>query len=448
MKLRTKIQVYSSFVLILLIILVNTAIFFLFYKTSVDAEMDRVKSQTKVIMEALAANMDTNVNPTDLLKAYIPSNGMIRIINKQGDPVHAITKKAAFHRLRSQYVLAETHKIVESDNDERFAVISVPLIWEGGEVVTLQVAEQLTTLQKTMSTLFYVLLFSSLIMIIPTVIGGAFLSNFLLKPIKQLTTAMTENPKQGEWKKIKLPGRSKDELFQMGSTYNHMIDRLKESFTKQEQFVSDASHELKTPISVIKSYTQLLERWGKEKPDVFDEATHAIRSETDRMERMIQQLLSLAKNQRMESLQFENVNLIDLVQDVARAFTVTYKRKISLYSDLQRLEVSCDREKINQVLYILLDNACKYSQGEIHVYINISESVQIAVQDFGEGLSQKDMERIFDRFYRVDKARSRETGGTGLGLSIAQFIARTHGGELTVESIEGEGSTFTLSIPL
>ncbi|MRG87333.1 HAMP domain-containing sensor histidine kinase [Salinibacillus xinjiangensis] len=448
MKLRTKIQMYSTLVVFIVILLINTAIFYLFYKISIDAEIERVKSETNTIMEALADNMDTTISPNDLMKAYIPSNGMIQIINQEDQVIHSIRKDAEFFDLPSDYVSAETSQVIEGEDGVRSVMVSVPIIWEDGEVVTLQVTEKLSSLDETMSTLFYVLLFASLIMVIPTIIGSHFLSNFLLKPIQQLTKTMTDNPKKGEWRTINISGRSKDELYQMGSTYNRMIERLKESFHKQEQFVSDASHELKTPLSVIKSYTQLLERWGKSRPEVFDEATHAINTETERMSYMIQQMLDLAKNEQKENLQFEHVNLIPMLQDCIRAFTVTYKRKIKFSSDFDQLELSCDREKMNQLFYILIDNACKYSQEDVNVTVDhVDGLVKVDIQDFGEGIAEQDVERIFDRFYRVDKARSRETGGTGLGLPIAQFIARSHGGEISVVSEEGNGTVFTVSIP-
>ncbi|WP_102029236.1 sensor histidine kinase [Salirhabdus sp. Marseille-P4669] len=449
MKLRTKIQIYASFTVLIVILLINTAIFYLFMKISLDAEVERARAETNVIMEALASNENANVTSNTLLKAYIPSNGMIRIINKEEMALEAITKKADYYSLPLTYVTTEKREIIEGQDGVPFVMISIPFIWENGEVVTLQVSEKLTAHQEAMSTLFLVLLFASLIMIIPAALGGMVLGNFLVKPIKELTTAMTENQRKGKWKKIRLKGKSKDEIYQMGSTYNSMIDRLEESFKKQEQFVSDASHEFKTPISVIKSYTQLLERWGKDKPEVFEEATAAIRQEAERMESMTRQMLALAKNQREEDLRFETINLVHLVQDVIRTFTVTYKREITLRNDLMHTTLSCDKEKINQVLYILLDNACKYSDQEIRVSLSQSHTVaKISVQDFGDGMSDSEVNRIFDRFYRVDKARSRETGGTGLGLSIAQFIVHAHGGEITVQSKEGEGSIFTVNLPL
>ncbi|QHS24023.1 HAMP domain-containing histidine kinase [Virgibacillus sp. MSP4-1] len=448
MKLKTKIQVYATLVLLITILCINTAIFLLFNKITVDAEVDRVKAEADTLMESLATNMNTGVNLDELLKAYVPNQGIVRIINDEEQTIHTVTKKSKYYNLSADYIQKETHAIVEGQDGMQYAVISTPMIWENGEVVTLQVAEELINLEDTMSTLFYVLLFASLIMVVPALIGARVLSNSLLRPIQRLTNIMTENAKQGQMKKIRLSGRSKDELHQMSSSYNQMIDRLRESFTRQEQFVSDASHELKTPISVIKSYTQLLNRWGRKKPEVFEEATEAIQTETDRMDVMIRQMLTLARNQKGDHLKLESVNLTALLQDCVRAFSVTYDRNIQLFSTENKLEGWVDREKINQVFYILIDNACKYSQDEVHVYIDSSEGyIQVKVQDFGEGIPEADVERIFDRFYRVDKARSRDNGGTGLGLSIAKYIVESHNGMITVDTELGNGTAFTVKLP-
>ena len=448
MKLRTKIQIFASVALFIVILLINVAIFFLFQKISLEAEVERVREEANVIMEALASSMESEVNPNALLKAYIPTNGMVRIINSEEVALQSITKNSDYYQVPVQYVTTETREIFRGNDDAPFVVISTPFIWEDGQVVTLQVSEHLASQKETLNTLFIVLLVASLIMIIPALIGGWALSKFLLKPIMAIIQAMTENPKNGKWTKIEATGKSKDELYQLGNTYNEMIDRLQESLKKQEQFVSDASHELKTPISVIKSYADLLERWGKEKQDVYEEAIDAIKQEAVRMESMTKQMLTLAKNQKEDHLQFETVHLPKLVQEVVRAFTVTYKRKITFASDVEEPMISCDKEKINQVLYILLDNAHKYSDGGIDVRITQRDPyIEIAIRDHGEGISEEDIRHIFDRFYRVDKARSRETGGTGLGLSIAQIIVEAHNGEIDVESTVGQGTTFTVKLP-
>jgi len=274
------------------------------------------------------------------------------------------------------------------------------------------------------------------------------LGRFLLRPIQALIQTMKANTKEADWKKIEMPNRSKDELYQMEKTFNEMIEHLKENFQKQEQFVSNASHELKTPISIMKSYAQLLKRRGKERPEIFDEAVHAIDSESDHMQLLVEQMLSLAKHQNQEEASRANVDVIQLCEAVRKTFAGAYMRDITLKTTTDSMIIYGNEEQIKQVIYILIDNALKYSNQE--VILDISEQdrhVAIKVIDFGSGIAPEEQERIFDRFYRIDKARSRETGGTGLGLPIAQSIVHAHDGTLTVTSEQGKGTTFILTLP-
>ncbi|MYL60591.1 sensor histidine kinase, partial [Virgibacillus halodenitrificans] len=247
--------------------------------------------------------------------------------------------------------------------------------------------------------------------------------------------------------KIDTENRSKDELYEMEQTFNDMIDHLKENFDKQEVFVSDASHELKTPISIVKSYAQLLERRGKDNPELWKESIDAIDSEVDRMQRLVEQMLLLAKNK--SEVNYEQVELAALTSSVIQTFQGAYDRDIQFSQDGEASTVYGNVDQLKQVIYILIDNAIKYSDSTIHVKVcEKEENILLQVEDFGQGISEKDQKRVFDRFYRIDKARSRETGGTGLGLPIAKAIITAHRGNLTVDSILGRGTVFTIQLPI
>lgn len=445
MKLRTKIQLFSSLFMFLLILLINTSIYFLFYNLSADSELDQLEAQTTDIIETLNKNSD--IAQGQLLKAYLPTDGMIRVIKKDGQQLDTFTKESEYTSLPKKYSTTESHEIVKRDDGTNVAVITKPIIWSDGEIVTLQVSKHLMALKVTMRTLFYVLLLASIIMLIPTVIAGNLLGRFLLRPIQALIQTMKANTKEADWKKIDVSNRSKDELYQMEKTFNDMIEHLKENFQKQEQFVSDASHELKTPISIMKSYAQLLGRQGKSRPEVFDEAVHAIESEADRMQLLVEQMLLLAKNQEVSER--SDVNLIQICEAVQKTFAGVYNREIILKTACHSMLVTGSIDQLKQVIYILLDNALKYSADK--VILEIFERDQLAiikVIDFGNGISAEDQTRIFDRFYRVDKARNRETGGTGLGLPIAKSIVNVHHGTLALSSEVGKGTTFISTFPL
>src|SRR5690606_27417156 len=240
---------------------------------------------------------------------------------------------------------------------------------------------------------------------------------------------------------------SKDELYEMVTTFNELMRQLKESFKKQEQFVSDASHELKTPLSIIKSYAELLKRRGKANPELITESIDVIEQEAERMQLLVNQLLDLAKNK--QAFPHEPIELVPLVKKVHRIFADAYDRKIHLDIAEKSVLIKGNEKQIEQVVYILLSNAIKYSEKEIALHLYVKQQFAVLdVIDKGIGIPEEEQKRIFDRFYRIDKARSRQTGGTGLGLAIANEIVKHHGGTIEVVSEIGKGSTFTVNIPM
>lgn len=446
MKLKMKILLFSSLFTLILIVLINTAIYYMFYKVSADSELDQLVNDTQAMIETMNDNPD--IPEEELLKAFLPNEGMIRIIGKDSKPIiPTLTKKKELWKLESVYSKSEERTINKTLANGPVAVISKPIIWENGDIVTLQVSEHLVVLQQNMKILFYVLLIASIVMLVPTYIGANLLSRFLLKPIKSLTQAMKENVGHDEWKKIDVLNKSKDELYDMEKTFNEMIDHLEDNFRKQEIFVSDASHELKTPISIVKSYAQLLSRRGVNDPELVSESIDAIESEADRMQKLVEQMLNLAKNQ--VNMKTEAVNFTSICLEAVRTFKGSTNRDIYFSQEDIHLPVKGNKSQLQQIVYILIDNALKYSKDPIEIGLTQQEKwVVFTVIDYGQGIPKVEQDRIFNRFYRVDKARSRETGGSGLGLPIAKAIAESHHGKLEVTSQVGKGSTFTFKIPL
>ena len=452
MKLRTKIQLFSSLFMLVLILIVNASIYYLFYQTSAESELEQVKSQTDTMAGELSDIMTEDLanNPdaaSDLIKAYLPTNGMARVFPQEGEPLEWHRRPNAYTTLEGGFHASESQRIISPDDGSNVAVVKKPIIWSNGDVVTLEVSNHLVELDSTMTTLFYVLLAASIIILIPTVLAGNILSRFLLNPITELIRTMKENTKQGKWQKIEVDSRSKDELYEMEKTFNEMIDRLRENFEKQEVFVSDASHELKTPISIVKSYSQLLKRRGQENPELIEESIEAIDSEADRMQKLVEQLLALAKNKN-EAVA-KDVDMTSLVDETVQIFRGAYKREIIFQNTGDPIVVEGNPDQLEQIIYILVDNALKYSEDQVNVSLTShGEWMKLHVTDYGQGIPEEEQQRIFDRFYRIDKARSRETGGTGLGLAIAKAISSMHNGELDVKSEIGKGSTFSFILPL
>lgn len=244
---------------------------------------------------------------------------------------------------------------------------------------------------------------------------------------------------------------TQDELKGLADAINGLLDRINESYRSQVRFVSDASHELRTPISVIQGYANLLDRWGKNDPKTLQESIDAIKEETNNMKGLVEQLLFLARgdNDTMP-LQLEDFPLAELAEEVLRE-TRMIDTGHEFVSNLEPLSVYADRALVKQALRILVDNAIQYTNpgGEIRISIQNSESfARLTVQDNGIGIPGEAVSRVFDRFYRTDESRTRASGGTGLGLSIAKWIAERHGGHMEVLSRQNVGTRISVVLPV
>ena len=251
--------------------------------------------------------------------------------------------------------------------------------------------------------------------------------------------------------RISVKGTQK-ELQTLASAINAMLDRINEAYRSQMRFVSDASHELRTPIAVIQGYANLLDRWGKDDPETRQEAIDAIRQEAASMKELVEQLLFLARGDN-DSMHIE-LELFDLPEVAGEVFRETEMiDKTHIFEGKWSLPVPvrADIGLTKQALRILVDNSVKYTPagGKITLSAGIREGAAIlSVQDEGQGMRADDLPHIFDRFYRTDESRARQTGGTGLGLSIARWIVERHGGWLEVASWEGVGTRMTMVLPL
>ena len=252
-------------------------------------------------------------------------------------------------------------------------------------------------------------------------------------------------------RRIDLPGTQK-ELKTLAQAINAMLDRINEAYRSQMRFVSDASHELRTPIAVIQGYAALLDRWGKDDPEALQESIHAIRSEAKAMEELVEQLLFLARGdndtQPVKPVAFD---LTVLAGEVLREEEMIHQDRVFLPRLGEApIPVRADQGLIKQVMRILMDNSVKYSPPDGRVYLRVTAQegyARVTVQDEGMGIAPQGIPHIFDRFYRTDQSRDRRTGGTGLGLSIAKWIVDRHGGWFEVVSREGVGTRISFLLP-
>ncbi|MGN7385830.1 ATP-binding protein [Sporosarcina sp. SAFN-015] len=445
MKLKKKIYVFSTLLMFILLVLANILIYFLFERMSHNTEYEQLIGRAKELTSALS-KLETEMDADILLRAFIPANGAISIVDSNNKPLINVQSLAGLGKVGGDVSPSNSYTIDRFEGTEALS-ISMPIIWPTGEVVTMRMTQLLTDVEKNMQVLKYVLIGVTTFAMIPITLSSMTLGRIVTQPIENLIRAMDRSRQSGTYEKLTGVVNGNDELAKMERTFNEMMEQLEQNYMKQEQFVSNASHELKTPLTVIESYSRLLARRGFENREVVDEALNAIISETGRMKEMIAQMLELAKSSGSELFEFAEVDLTQLLEAAVKPLRQAYGRDIVIEAAGPAI-VETDGKFVKQLLFILLDNARKYSDREIFTSIVDKESeVEVTVKDFGKGIPQADLPHIFDRFYRVESDRSRKTGGTGLGLSIAKEIADGLGAALTIESVVDMGTVIRVLIP-
>ena len=341
----------------------------------------------------------------------------------------------------------------EGLEDDWVAYCSAALVSEGQLVGVLLYSTSvgdlmtgLVSLQKNM--IIYFLIAAAVAAVIALI-----LSRLITKPIDLLTRGI-QRMGRGDLS-VRVPVKGGGELKRLAETFNTMSEKLERLDKSRNQFVSNASHELKTPLSTMKILLENIIYQPDMENNLRTEFLTDVNLEIDRLNLIISDLLTLVSmDTNAMRLRLETFKLADVVQEVVQRLSLVAGQKhqeIKVHLSSDGCEIHADRAKLTQVVYNILDNAIKYSPqgGLIRVrLIRSGRNAVLTIADNGPGIPKEDQAHIFDRFYRVDKARSRETGGTGLGLSIVHQFVLMHGGNVSVDSVEGTGTTFTIEMPM
>jgi len=318
---------------------------------------------------------------------------------------------------------------------------------------TVQVATVITQFSQLLQRLKW-LSFS----IVPALIlcsgfGGYWLSGRAMAPIDEITRTARDIGEQNLSKRLPLPV-ARDELRRLSETLNAMLSRLEVAFDRIVQFTADASHELRTPIAVIRTTAELMQEQRRTIPE-YEEANAQILSEAERTSELIENLLTLARaDSQAAQILFSDLKLSEAVSDAINSTaSLAEAKSIRLHAKISDAPVLVlgDRAAIRRLVIVFIDNAIKYSSPGSNILVSVNADQAFAtveVKDEGIGIADRDLPHIFERFYRADKARSREMGGVGLGLSIAKWIADAHRAHIEVDSHLGEGSTFRAVFPV
>lgn len=445
MNLKTKIHLFSTLLTLIIMGLMNIGVYFLFEEMAFDTEYTQLNSDVDEMIGALS-KMQKEDDPATILRTYLPPSGGIRVLDRKGELQLVVQTMEEMTSYQPHFDVGEPYSVGTLEGTP-VLTINKPVIWSNGEVVEVQMMKQLLDVGNNLDFLRLILVGVTITGMLLMTASSITLGKIITKPINKLINTMSHSRISGKYEKIAVRPNRKDEMAQMGIAFNEMMEQLEQNYKKQEQFVSNASHELKTPLTVIESYAKLLSRHGFSDIEIAEESVRAIINETSRMKEMVSQMLVLANSNGKQKHRYEMVEVQTLIEETLRSMRIAYDRKFLLKGE-GPFYVNTDTEQLRQLLFIILDNARKYSEKEIKTTISENEEgTTISIVDYGDGIPKKDLDRIFDRFYRVDEARNRKTGGTGLGMAIAKDIADRLSAKITIESTVGFGTTIHIFLP-
>ncbi len=373
---------------------------------------------------------------------------VVRILDASGNLLAASSGNSNY-----QVPFGQTdNRVLESEAYGKHLFYQTNKIIMPGQVIYLQVIKDFGSEHSFLAILLIFLMIADAIGILFSILAGFIVSRRMLQPIDSITRAAQGIGAFNLNERIEIRGPD-DELTRLTRTFNEMIERLQDAFERQNTFVSNASHELRTPIAVIQGYADLLRRWGRDKQEVFEESVGAIIAETAGMTRLVKSLLFLARSDCGLELELETFSLNTLIDKVAKESRLIAPDHLIAYQDHTDAPalINADRDLIRQMLRALIDNSIAFTARNGEIAIDLTGEggfAVVSVRDTGIGMPKEELGFIFDKFYCVDKSRTKEKGGCGLGLSIVKSIIDFHAGKISVESEPGVGTEFKIALSL
>ncbi|CAM4206084.1 HAMP domain-containing sensor histidine kinase [Paenibacillus tarimensis] len=448
MTLRKRFTLFTIFWLIFILILFNIFVYFFVIRITTQSEEQLVANKISLLLENAKISTPGRLTDPNLLNEFYNVNEVIRIveptgniINQQGSDQELLQRPVEFSR---------THESgITYVSGMRVLYMKVPIYQDLNVVGMVEIMRKLNLLDSYLQVLVAALSVTSLGAIFFAIFGTYWFTSRLTAPLQTMVQTMREIDRSGKLRKMEHKGKEESaELLQLIRAFNQMIERLDRTFAGQKQFVADASHELKTPLTVISSYAGMLKRWGRNDSAIRDEAIEAIAKESERLQKLIKSMLTLAEAEQEDWLKLETFDTVQLVDELSSMLQKTFNRPIRIHAEGGGVRLTADKDKFRQLMVILIDNAIKYSKEPINITISHTKNmVRILVSDKGIGIPEHEIPHLFERFFRVDGARSRSTGGVGLGLSIAKRIVDLHDGHIDVFSKPDKGTTIALQFP-
>ncbi|CAM3461990.1 MULTISPECIES: HAMP domain-containing sensor histidine kinase [Saccharibacillus] len=454
LKLKWKLTLWGAFHLILLFLFYNLIQFSVLQSWVHNHEKDIIRKN----MEEVVAYLEL-IEPggkladsRDFLAVLNERYQMIRIVDESGTPVVSVSDQMPANGVPAAYGASESLESVATEGDT-LLLYRKPIRFASA-ALSVEIVRNPENFESLLHLIASLLVVTSFVSIALSLVGGRLLSYQLLSPINDMIRTMKGIREKGLKERVQI-GDHRDELTELSTMFNELMDNLSHSFDQQQRFIEDASHELKTPLSIIHGHLSLIKRWGKDDPAVLERSIQLSLNETNRMIQMVSELLVLTRIDEDASALGsgpEQIRVKPALEEIVENFQ-TVHRQFEIRARLELDEeasLPIRKSHLQQILIIVLDNAIKYAGDVKRIEVTAAienGQLRLAVKDYGTGIPADELPLVTNRFYRVDKSRSRKQGGNGLGLAIASRLLDLYGGDLKLGSLYGEWTEAVIRIP-
>ncbi|TQR20680.1 sensor histidine kinase [Psychrobacillus vulpis] len=379
-----------------------------------------------------------------LLNQIVNQEQSIRLVNKDGIEILRINDASNFPEFSNQL----------SPEFEREVINNQPLFYKVAEVNFgtfsgyVEISHSLENFSQVMRYILIAMVIFALISLVLSALIGYTLSSILLKPIKELRNEMQRAKQHKFSNEVSFDYSTKDEIGELLLIYKQLMHEVSDTINRQDEFIYNISHELRTPVQVIEGHLSLINRWGKDDKEVLEESLNISLEEIQKMKKLKEEMLKLARRENTkEDLQTNILNVVLLLQKEYELI----QPSVSIKMDIdENYYVSVQQTALQQIIRNIIDNGIKYNENTPNIIVKVMKNqthIIITVEDNGIGIPKDQISKIFDRFYTVDSSRTKSKGGSGLGLSIVNMLVMEYEGRIEVESTLGKGTTFRIFFP-
>jgi len=463
MKIRTRLVLWYFFASLVLLLIFSIGTYLGMKQlllNSLDDELEKIKNDISSSFNEQTDSFEILSHPffirTELSNYYLILYDKNRKIIFESKAVSLTNIDLPINNVDTNYTASAIFKSSFDGNDStvqyaKFRIDGSKLYYDESVIGYLVIGQSFEKLYESMDKLLSVLLFGIGIITLIILILSYFLTERSLKPIDSLITQAKKISRENLYERLNVEN-PEDEIGRLTNVLNGLLKRLQDAFEKEQEFMADAAHELKTPLTVLRTHWED-ELSNKDLPENFKEKLVRDIETITRLSKLINNLLLLSNSEYgMLRADFDRLDLAELVTEIVNNTTILAELKNQTISLIERTSVFIegDKAKLYQLFFNLVDNAIKYTPEKGNISISVkreSHYALVEIKDNGIGIPENDLPNIFRRFYRVQKDRSKKLGGNGLGLAIVKLIIDIHNGEVLVESWVGKGSTFIVKIP-